>query len=48
MSENAKQREHQIAMLNLQFAEDQSRYDQALEDQTARDLGKAAYNILFG
>jgi hypothetical protein len=48
MSENAKQREHQIAMLNLQFAEDQSRYDQALEDQTARDLGKAAYNIIFG
>lgn len=47
MSENAKQRTHQIAMLNLQFAEDQSRYDQAIEDQTARDLGKAAYNILF-
>jgi hypothetical protein len=48
MSENAKQREHQIAMLNLEFAEDQSRYDQALEDKTAADLGAAAYELLFG
>jgi hypothetical protein len=47
MSENSEQRRHQIALLNLQFAEDQARYDQALEDQTSRDLGKAVYNILF-
>ena len=48
MSENAEQRRHQIAMLNLEFAQDQDKYDQALEDSLAKDLGKAAYNIIFG
>lgn len=48
MAENAKQREHQIGMLSLEFAQSQAAYDKQLEDQTAGELGKAAINILFG
>lgn len=48
MSESALNRQHQIATMNLTFAEDQARYDQALEDQTAEKLGEMAYNVIFG
>jgi len=48
MAENAKQREHQIGMLALEFAQKQEAYDKQLDDQVAGELGKAAINILFG
>lgn len=48
MAENAKQREHQIGMLALEFAQKQEMYDKQLDDSIAGELGKAAVNILFG
>jgi hypothetical protein len=48
MSENAKQREHQIGMLALEFGQKQEMYDQQLEDSTAGELGKLAMNVIFG
>lgn len=48
MAENAKQREHQIGMLALEFSKKQAMYDQQLEDSTAGELGKLAMNVIFG
>lgn len=47
-SENQKQREHQIGMLAIEFAQRSELYEKQLEDQVAGELGKLGLNILFG
>lgn len=47
MAENATQREHQIAMLQLEFKQEEGMYEKRLEDSVAGELGKFAMDVIF-
>jgi hypothetical protein len=47
MAENATQREHELGMLAMEIADNQSIYDKQVKDGLATELGKAAIRAIF-